>query len=154
MLEEGQTAPNFTASGTERPITLSDFRGQPVVLYFYPRDNTPGCTTEAIDFRDHLSEFEQYGAIILGVSRDGLGSHQKFKTKLQLPFELLSDPDEKVCRLYEVIKLKNMYGKQVQGIERSTFLIDSDGIIRNIWRKVRVPGHIEAILAALQEINH
>lgn len=152
MLEIGKPAPDFTRPSTGGDITLSKLRGQTVVLYFYPKDNTPGCTNEAIDFRDHYAEFKAAGAVVLGASRDSLKSHLRFKEKLALPFELISDEDESLCNLYEVIKLKNMYGKQVRGIERSTFLIDKEGILRNEWRKVKVPGHVTAVLEALEAL--
>ncbi|WP_053960694.1 peroxiredoxin [Sulfobacillus thermosulfidooxidans] len=141
----GQLAPDFTLEGTNGPVHLSDLRGQVVVLYFYPRDNTPGCTTEACDFRDMIHEFTQVNAIVLGVSTDSLTSHEKFTAKYQLPFNLLSDPNAEVANLYGVYKQKNMYGKISYGIERSTFIIDQDGIIRYVFRKVKVPGHVEQV---------
>jgi thioredoxin-dependent peroxiredoxin len=122
------------------------------VLYFYPKDNTPGCTTEGADFRDLHSQFARLGAVIAGVSRDSLKSHQGFKAKMDFPFELLSDPDEKLCAQFDVIKMKNMYGKQVRGIERSTFLIGPDGSLVREWRKVKVDGHAAEVLAAVKAL--
>ena len=148
----GQTAPDFSLPSTGGDVTLSELRGQHVVLYFYPKDSTPGCTTEGSDFRDAYTDFQAAGAIVLGVSRDSLASHQRFKEKLGFPFELISDKDETLCRLYDVIKMKNMYGRQVMGIERSTFLIDKDGVLRNEWRKVKVAGHCAAVLEAVRAL--
>ena len=144
--------PDFSRPSTDGEITLSTLHGHPVVLYFYPKDNTPGCTTEGSDFRDAFLEFQALGAIILGVSRDSLKSHQRFKEKLNLPFELIADEDGSLCQLYDVIRLKNMYGKQVRSIERSTFLIDDEGILRAEWRKVKVPGHVDAVLETLRKL--
>ncbi|MGR8981869.1 MAG: peroxiredoxin [Gammaproteobacteria bacterium] len=150
----GSPLPDFEISGTgEKSLNLSDFRGQFVVLYFYPKDNTPGCTQEGKDFRDYNSHFNELGAVIFGVSRDSIRSHESFKCKQEFPFDLLSDPDEKLCRLFDVIKLKNMYGKQVQGIERSTFLFDRQGILAREWRKVKVKGHVEEVLQAVTELS-
>ena len=152
MLEPGTLAPDFTLPATGgQEITLSALRGRPVVLYFYPKDNTPGCTNEAIAFRDLTPEFSALGAVILGVSRDSVKSHENFKAKYQLPFELVSDPDEIACTAYDVIKNKTMYGKPVRGIERSTFLIGPDGRILHLWRGVKVDGHAQEVLAALQK---
>lgn len=133
-------------------IDLKDLRGKKVVLYFYPRDNTPGCTTESQDFATSNAKFKRAGAIILGISRDSLASHEKFKAKFQFPFELLSDEDEKACKLFDVIKEKNMYGRKVLGIERSTFLIDEKGKLRHEWRKVKVKGHVDEVLQAVKEL--
>ncbi len=130
----------------EKPFQLSALRGRKVVLYFYPRDSTPGCTTEAQQFRDLYPEFQAAGCEIYGISRDSLKSHQNFKAKQELPFELLSDGEEKACALFGVIKMKNMYGKQVRGIERSTFVLDADGVLRREWRGVKVPGHAQEVL--------
>jgi peroxiredoxin Q/BCP len=150
-LSINQPIPDFEALSTgDQTIRLSDFRGKRVILYFYPKDNTPGCTQEGIAFRDHFEEFQQLNTVIFGVSRDSLKSHEGFKCKQSFPFELLSDQDEALCQLFDVIKMKNMYGKQVQGIERSTFLIDENGILINEWRKVQVKTHIADILTALQ----
>ncbi len=140
------TCPTFTAPATSgQQITLPD--GQLTVLYFYPKDNTPGCTTEAQAFRDQYVAFAAAGARVVGVSRDSLKSHENFKAKFELPFELISDPEETVCNLFAVMKLKNMYGKQVRGIERSTFVIDGAGKILREWRGLKVPGHVEEVLA-------
>jgi thioredoxin-dependent peroxiredoxin len=142
-----QAAPDFTLPATGgQTITLSALRGGPVVLYFYPKDNTPGCTTETQDFRDLHPEFAAAGCTVLGISRDSMKSHENFKAKLGLPFELLSDAEEVACGLYGVIKMKNMYGKQVRGIERSTFVVDAEGQVRHLVRGVKVAGHAQAIL--------
>ena len=146
-------APTFTASSTDGEFSLEAMKGQIVVLYFYPKDNTPGCTTQGQNFRDLHAEFEAAGARIFGVSRDTLSSHAKFREKQEFPFALIADPDEKVCELYGVMKMKNMYGKQVRGIERSTFLIDADGVLRKEWRGLKVPGHVDAVLAAVRELG-
>jgi peroxiredoxin Q/BCP len=147
-----QTVPDFTAPATGGDITLSGLRGKKVVLYFYPKDNTPGCTTEGLQFRDLYPKFQKAGAEIVGVSRDSLRSHENFKAKLELPFPLISDADEALCSLFGVIKMKKMYGKEVRGIERSTFLIDSEGILRREWRGVKVPGHVDETLEAVQAV--
>jgi peroxiredoxin Q/BCP len=131
------------------PQTLSDYRGQWVVLYFYPKDATPGCTLESQEFRDQHAHFLAEKAVILGVSRDGFKSHTNFKTKECLPFDLISDQDEQLCQQFDVIKMKSMYGKSVRGIERSTFLIDPQGILRHEWRKVNVKGHVDDVLNTL-----
>jgi len=123
------------------------------VLYFYPKDSTPGCTTESCEFRDALNDFRQLDAEIIGVSRDSLASHQRFAEKQALPFRLIADTEEALCKAFDVIQMKNMYGKQVRGIERSTFIIDPDGIVRRLWRKVRVKGHVQAVYEALQELR-
>ena len=137
---------------TSSKLTSKDLLGTPYVLYFYPRDDTPGCTIEGKDFRDHHAEFGRRGVRVLGVSRDSLASHAKFQTKYELPFELVSDADEKLCQQFDVIKDKNMYGKKVRGIERSTFLVDSGGVLRKEWRKVKVDGHVAEVLAAAAEL--
>jgi len=134
----------------DKTFRLKDYRGKHVVLYFYPKDATPGCTTEGQDFRDLHDRFRRANAVILGVSRDGIASHEKFKAKHEFPFELLSDPDEKLCRQFDVLREKNMYGRKVLGIERSTFLIDADGKLREEWRKVRIKGHAEEVLEAVK----
>lgn len=149
-----QSVPDFTLPATgEQDISLSDLRGKHVVLYFYPKDSTPGCTREGQAFRDLHERFTDQNAIILGVSRDGVKSHENFKAKQGFPFELLSDKDEQLCNVFDVIKMKNMYGKQVRGIERSTFLIDKDGVLRREWRKVKVDGHADEVLEAVKELN-
>ena len=145
--------PSFSAAATGgESISSSALKGKKVVLYFYPKDSTPGCTTEAQQFRDLHAKFVKAGAVILGVSRDSLKSHENFKAKQELPFELLSDPDEALCNAFGVIKMKNMYGKQVRGIERSTFLIDAKGVLRQEWRAVKADGHAEAVLEAVKAL--
>jgi peroxiredoxin Q/BCP len=152
-LAVGQPAPTFNLlASSGQPIALDDWKGQSVVLYFYPKDCTSGCTLEGQDFRDHHDQFVALNAVILGVSRDTVALHQKFKTDQRFPFELLADTDGVICERYEVIKPKTMYGRRVQGIERSTFLIDSDGILRREWHKVKVEGHVAEVLQALKEI--
>ena len=148
----GEVVPDFelTATGNQT-IRLSDFRGKKVVLYFYPKDSTPGCTREGQDFRDHIKEFEKLNTIILGISRDSLKSHEKFKETQCFPFELLSDGKETVCKQFGVIQEKNMYGRKVMGIERSTFLIDAQGVLRQEWRKVKVDGHVAEVLGAVKQ---
>ena len=141
-------AADSTAGGTFR---LADAKGSN--LYFYPKDSTPGCTREGQDFRDNYGKFKRAGALVVGVSRDSIASHEKFKAKQGFPFELLSDPDETLCRLFDVIKEKNMYGKKVMGIERSTFLIDAAGKLRREWRKVKVDGHVAEVLETIRELN-
>jgi peroxiredoxin Q/BCP len=142
-----QTAPDFELPATGgKTVKLSDFRGRGVVLYFYPKDNTPGCTTEGQDFRDLYPRFQALGWEILGISRDSVKSHETFKAKLATPFDLLSDAGEQACGLYGVMKLKNMYGKQVRGIERSTFAIAPDGTVARSWRGVKVPDHARQVL--------
>jgi peroxiredoxin Q/BCP len=140
-----------STGGTD--FSLSAVRGRPVVLYFYPKDNTPGCTTEALQFRDLHDEYRALGATVLGISRDSIRSHEGFKSKLALPFDLLSDADEKVCAQFGVIKLKNMYGKQVRGIERSTFVLDGAGAIRREWRGVKADGHATEVLEFLKQLD-
>lgn len=149
----GQPVPDFTAQATSgRAVSLAALRGKNVVVYFYPKDSTPGCTQEGLDFRELYPEFAKLDAEIFGVSRDSLKSHENFKRKQDFPFELISDADEALCRLFDVIKQKNMYGKQVLGIERSTFLIDREGRLAQEWRKVSVKGHAGKVLDALREI--
>ena len=149
----GKKVPAFKLPATgDQEISLSDCRGKNLVLYFYPKDSTPGCTTEGQDFRDKINTFRRRNTMILGVSRDSLKSHENFKAKQKFPFELLSDGDEKLCRLFDVINEKNMYGRKVMGIERSTFLIDDKGVLRREWRKVKVPGHVEEVLEAIKEL--
>ena len=142
-----------SVTGIAGSISLADYQGKYLILYFYPKDSTPGCTLEGQDFRDNYAKFKALNAEILGVSRDSLKSHDNFKCKQGFPFELISDTDETLCKAFDVIKMKNMYGKQVLGIERSTFLIDPDGNLAKEWRKVSVKGHCEQILAALKEIS-
>ena len=145
--------PAFSVVATnDTKITSAKLKGKHVVLYFYPKDSTPGCTLESQQFRDAVKKFEKLNTVILGVSRDSITSHDNFKTKQCLPFELISDEDETLCKLFDVIKLKNMYGKQVLGIERSTFLIDDKGVLRQEWRKVKVDGHVEEVLAAVKAL--
>ena len=149
----GDKVADFSLPATgDQTLSLADFKNRHLVLYFYPRDNTPGCTREGQDFRDLHKSFKSAGAEILGVSRDSLKAHENFKAKQAFPFDLLSDADETLCKSFDVIKEKNMYGRKVLGIERSTFLIDKKGILRQEWRKVRVPGHAEAVLAAVREL--
>jgi len=145
---------DFSAEMTGgKTFTLSDYAGKSIVLYFYPKDNTPGCTTESIAFRDLHAEFNAAGVEIFGLSRDSIRSHENFKSKLELPFELISDPDETICQLFDVMKMKNMYGKQVRGIERSTFLIDGNGQIVKEWRAVKVNGHVNEVLEFVNAFN-
>jgi peroxiredoxin Q/BCP len=150
----GSTVPDFEAPSTgNKTVKLADYRGKYLILYFYPKDNTPGCTQEGRDFRDSIEKFEPLNAVILGVSRDTIRSHEGFKCKQEFPFDLLSDQDEKLCQLFDVMKTKNMYGKQVQGIERSTFLVDPEGRLVREWRKVKVKTHCEEVLQALNELK-
>lgn len=144
-------APDFKCPATgDQTIHLKSLRGKKVVIYFYPKDSTPGCTTEGQDFRDLHAKFKRQSAVILGVSRDSLASHEKFKAKQKFPFELLSDPDEVLCRKFDVIKEKTLYGRKFMGIERSTFLIDERGKLREEWRKVKVKGHAAEVLEAVK----
>jgi peroxiredoxin Q/BCP len=150
----GKPVSNFEAPSTgNKTIKLTDYQGQHVVIYFYPKDNTPGCTLEGQSFRDNIEQFTALNTIILGVSRDTVRVHEIFKCKQEFPFDLLSDEDENLCQLFDVIKMKNMYGKQVRGIERSTFLIDPKGTLIREWRKVKVKNHIEEVLDALTEAS-
>ncbi len=149
----GKKVTDFSIPATgETTFRLADHKGHPVVLYFYPKDNTPGCTVEGTDFRDLHQEFARLGAVVAGISRDSMKSHEGFKAKMGFPFPLLSDADEKLCTQFDVIKMKNMYGKKVRGIERSTFLIDPDGKLVQEWRKVKVEGHAAAVLAAVKAL--
>jgi peroxiredoxin Q/BCP len=151
--ELNKAAPAFDLPATgEQQISLTSLKGSKVVLYFYPRDATPGCTIESQNFRDSIDTFTAAGAIVLGISQDSVISHEKFKAKQDMPFELLSDEDGAVCRAYDVIKLKKMYGKEFLGVERSTFLINEKGVLKNIWLKVKVPGHVDEVLAAAQAL--
>jgi len=145
----GKKIADFTAAATGGDFRLSDHKGETVVLYFYPKDNTPGCTTEGEQFRDAWKKFRKAGAIVVGCSRDSLKSHESFKAKMNFPFELIADTDEKLCAQFDVIKMKNMYGRQVRGIVRSTFLIDGTGKLVNEWRGVKVTGHVEQVLEAV-----
>ena len=146
--------PVFSAMSTgDKSIQLSDYKGKYVLLYFYPKDNTPGCITEGQNFRDHYDQFVQFNTVILGISRDSIRVHESFKSKQGFPFDLLSDKEEVLCNLFDVIKMKNMYGKQVRGIERSTFLIDPEGTLIHEWRKVRVKVHIDEVLQKLTELG-
>ena len=142
----GQKVADFTVDSTSGPFKLAAHKGHPVVLYFYPKDNTPGCTTEGAQFRDLYSQFKKLGAVVVGCSRDSIKSHEGFKEKMAFPFDLLSDADERLCSQFGVIKMKNMYGKKVRGIERSTFVIDGGGKLAREWRGVKVPGHAEQVL--------
>jgi thioredoxin-dependent peroxiredoxin len=151
-IEVGKKAPAFTLDGTGGKFSLAQALGVAVVMYFYPRDNTPGCTQEGASFTADFSQFKKAKAMILGISADSMASHEKFKKKMGFPFDLLSDPDQKVCTLYDVIQEKNMYGKKYMGIERSTFLVDAKGVLRQEWRKVKVNGHAEAVLAAVKAL--
>ena len=145
---------DFTAEATGgKNIRLKDLRGKNVVLYFYPKDNTPGCTLEGQDFRDLHDKFKRQKTVILGVSKDSIASHERFRDKQGFPFDLLSDPDEKLCKKFDVIKEKSMYDKKYLGVERSTFLIDSAGKLRREWRKVKVKGHAQEVLDAVKEIK-
>lgn len=151
MVSEGEEAPDFTLpADNERMVSLKDYRGKKVVLYFYPKDGTPGCTREAIEFRDIAKEFEKEDAIILGVSKDSVKSHEKFKRKHDLPFALLSDPEGKVLDLYGVWKKKSLYGRTFMGTERTTFLIDENGIVSKAYRKVKAKGHAQVCLLDLK----
>ena len=148
-----KSLPDFEALATSGvKFTPQAFAGQTVVLYFYPKDNTSGCTLEGENFRDLQAKFNKHKTIILGVSRDSVKSHEGFKEKYEFNFELLSDSDEKLCKLFDVLKLKNMYGKEVIGVERSTFLIDADGVLRREWRKVKVDGHAQEVLDAVKAL--
>jgi len=151
---EGKKCPNFKAESTSN-LTLSnlDFLGKNLVMYFYPKDSTPGCTTEGQDFRDNYKKFKKLNAEIVGVSRESIKSHENFKLKQSFPFELLSDPDEKVCKAFDVMKLKSMYGRQYIGIDRSTFLINVEGKVIKEWRMVKVTGHVEEVLAAVKDLD-
>ncbi|CEP34751.1 MULTISPECIES: peroxiredoxin [Halomonadaceae] len=153
-VEIGQSVADFSATATgDTRVTLSELRGKQVVIYFYPKASTPGCTTEGGDFRDRKPAFDAANTVILGVSRDGLRAQENFKAKQDFNFDLISDKDENVCTLFDVIKLKKMYGKEHLGIERSTFLIDKEGKLAQEWRGVKVPGHAEEVLAAAEQLN-
>tara|TARA_R110002110_G_C13295806_1_gene703863 strand:- start:464 stop:931 length:468 start_codon:yes stop_codon:yes gene_type:complete len=152
-VELNKPVPDFEAAATgDQTVRLADLRGKNVVIYFYPKDNTPGCTTEGQDFRDHMKTFAELDTEIFGVSRDGLTAHENFRKKFEFPFHLISDKDEALCELFDVIKLKKLYGKEYMGIDRSTFLIDQDGVLRKEWRGVKVPGHVDEVLAAVKAL--
>ncbi len=144
--------PDFSAEATGGEFKLSDQRGKTVVLYFYPKDDTPGCTTEGSDFAAADAKLKQANSIVAGISRDSIKSHDGFKAKMKFPFELISDPDEKLCELFGVMKMKNMYGRQVRGVERSTFVIDGAGKLRKQWRGVKVPNHVDEVLTFVQSL--
>ena len=149
-----KTVPEFSAEMTgNKSFTLSDYAGKNIVLYFYPKDNTPGCTTEGIQFRDLYPQFQRANTEIFGISRDSLRSHEGFKSKLDMPFQLITDPDETLCLMFDVMKMKNMYGKQVRGIERSTFVIDGTGKLVKEWRGVKVPGHVDDVLKFVEALS-
>ena len=150
----GKKSPKFKAECTSnKTISSEDFLGKNLVLYFYPKDSTPGCTTEGQEFRDAFKKFKSLNTEILGVSRESIKSHENFKAKQNFPFELLSDPDEKVCKAFDVMKLKSMYGREYMGVDRSTFIIDSSGKVQKEWRGVKVKGHVQEVLEALKELT-
>jgi peroxiredoxin Q/BCP len=154
MVSVGKRVENFTLPATgDQDLSLSEFSGRNLVIYFYPKDNTPGCTREGQDFRDLYQEFTAAGADILGVSRDSVRVHGNFRTKHDFPFHLVSDADEVLCKQFDVIREKKLYGRTYMGIDRSTFLIDGEGVLRHEWRKVRVPGHAQAVLDALKALD-
>ncbi len=151
--EIGKKVPDFELPATtDTTVSAKRLKGQNAVIYFYPKDSTPGCTTEGQDFRDRYADFEAANTVVFGVSRDGLKSHENFKAKQSFPFELISDKDEVLCGIFDVIKEKNMYGRKVMGIERSTFLIDAKGVLRQEWRKVKVKDHAEEVLEAAKAL--
>tara|TARA_B100000029_G_scaffold475967_1_gene519702 strand:- start:21 stop:497 length:477 start_codon:yes stop_codon:yes gene_type:complete len=153
-IKVGKKVPTFSLPSTGNKILkLSDLKGKNIIIYFYPKDATPGCTIEGQNFRDNIRKFSSRNTIVLGVSRDKINSHEKFKKNQKFPFDLLSDEDETLCKIFDVIKEKNMYGKKFIGIERSTFLIDEKGILRKEWRKVKVKDHVEEVLTVLKEIK-
>ncbi len=153
-LSIGKAVPDFEAVATgDKIIRLSELAGKNIVIYFYPRDSTPGCTREGQDFRDHHNKFKRQKCLVFGVSRDSIKSHENFKAKQAFPFDLISDKEEMLCDLFSVIKMKNMYGKKVRGIERSTFLIDANGTLQHEWRGVKVPGHVEEVLECVKSLN-
>lgn len=153
-IETGKKIPAIELPATGgQTINLNDFAGKSIVLYFYPKDSTPGCTTESIDFTAYHAKFTAANCVIFGISRDSIKSHEKFKAKYEMPFELLSDEHETVCRLFDVIKMKNIYGRHYEGIERSTFVIDAKGVLQHQWRKVKVKGHVEEVLAVVQSLT-
>jgi thioredoxin-dependent peroxiredoxin len=152
QIEIGKKAPPFTLEGSNGSWSLDAAKGNVVVLYFYPRDNTSGCTQEGLDFSALHAQFKKAKALIFGISPDTVASHTKFKNKMSFAFDLLSDPEQKVCKLYEVIQEKSMYGRKYMGVERSTFVIDAKGVVRHAWRKVKVKDHAQAVLAAVKEL--
>lgn len=153
MVTIGKKIKNFKATATgDKTISLKDYKGKKLVLYFYPKDSTPGCTTEGQNFRDKKGSFTRQNTVILGVSRDSLKSHHNFSEKQKFNFDLLADTDEALCKQFDVIKMKNMYGKKSLGIERSTFLIDENGVLRHEWRKVKVKDHVEEVLAVIKAL--
>lgn len=150
----GKKCPVFKAEATNNEvISNSTYKGKNLVIYFYPKDNTPGCTTEGQEFRDAYKKFKKLNTEILGVSRDPIRSHENFKSKQNFPFELLSDPDEKVCKAFGVMKLKSLYGREYMGVDRSTFIINAKGIIKNEWRNVKVKGHVQEVLEAIKDLK-
>ena len=150
---EGKKCPRFNGASTnDNNFSNNDFIGKKLVIYFYPKDSTPGCTTQGQDFRDNFKTFKKLNTEILGVSRDSVKSHENFKLKQSFPFELLSDPDEKMCKAFDVMKMKSMYGKQYMGVDRSTFLIDEKGRVIKEWRSVKVKGHVEEVLSLVKEL--
>ena len=151
-IEIGKKVPAFSLEGTGGGWSLKDAAGKALVVYFYPRDNTSGCTQEGLDFAALHAQFKKAKAVILGISPDSVASHEKFKAKMAFPFDLLSDPDQKVCKLFDVIQEKSMYGRKYMGVERSTFVIDAGGVLRHEWRKVKVKDHAEAVLAAVKSL--
>lgn len=153
-MDIGDKIPNITLDSTGgQEINLANFKGKNIVVYFYPKDSTPGCTTEGQNFRDNWATFQNSNCLVFGVSRDPIKSHERFKEKQAFPFELLSDPEETLCKAFDVIKLKKLYGKEYLGIERSTFLFNEKGLLVNQWRKVRVKGHVEAVLEVVTQLK-
>lgn len=153
MVKLDQSVENFSVAATGgKQLSLADFKGRHLVLYFYPKDNTPGCTREGQEFRDAYADFQAAGADIVGVSKDSVKTHENFCAKHEFPFDLISDADESLCQQFDVIKEKNMYGRKYMGIERSTFLINADGVLVRQWRKVRVPGHVDEVLEAVKAL--
>ena len=153
VLNIGKKAPAFSLTNKDgEKVSLNKIETDYTVVYFYPKDNTPGCTTEGQDFRDRMKQFEEMNTVILGVSRDGLKAHENFRAKHEFPFHLISDKDEALCKLFDVIKLKKLYGKEYMGVDRSTFLIDKDGVLRAEWRGVKVKGHADEVLEAVKAL--
>lgn len=152
MIQLGDTIPSFSQAASSGTITQDNFLGKWTVLYFYPKDNTPGCTLESQDFRDHMNALSEIGVQVFGLSRDNLKSHQKFIDQEQLPFPLIADENELICSLFDVVKDKNMYGKKVRGIQRSTFIFNPKGQLAHEWRNVKVPGHVEEVINTLKTL--